>query len=163
MNALGWGRTVGLMSAFKDTFHYDHQSRARGHQPVVRAVPARPTGTHGYPFDGDAVVPLARKATSCAEILFELGVPRDSWYFRKLAYTAWLFGIELPLNEGKPSQSPAWKSAAALRTAFAVHGSMQDVCEHFGVSPCGATYKRIRAAAVDFGIELPGWACTRLG
>jgi hypothetical protein len=44
------------------------------------------------------VVPLARKATSCAEILFELGAPRDSWYFRKLAYTAWLFGIELPLS-----------------------------------------------------------------
>jgi hypothetical protein len=146
------------------TFSYEHQAIAIAHSdsPVIREVPETPAGKLDFdPFDPYLVDVLARTSDSCGEILVKLGVTRESWYFRKLAYTAALYNIALPVHVGRPDGEPAWRDKDRLAGALTSNTMMRDVCHDLGVSPCGVTHKRIRDAAVAFGIELPAWALSR--
>jgi hypothetical protein len=129
---------------------------------VVRAVPGFPRGgKHFHPYDEQVVTELARTASSRGEILVALGAPRESWYFHKLAFTAALYNIALPVNEGKPDRAPAWECKTTLEQAFCENTTMEGVCRQLGVSPSGATHTRIRESAQRLGIELPVWAIRR--
>jgi hypothetical protein len=151
------------MTPFNPTYSYEHQALAVYPNPVQRSVPERPTRKHGRPFDRDMVTELAETAESRGEILFHLGVSRESWYFRTLAYTAWLYNIELPDNEGRPDGTPDWQDPDVLREAFNSSTTMQEVCEQFNLSPAGSTYERIRRVAHRLEVDLPEWAYGRQG